>query len=184
MAFERSIGMSAITRRSLLITSIVAAAAVGGATPTLVPRAYAAPTPAAEYLYDVAVRRHYNFRNNDAIGYGHGICDKVSGGQSYSQVMGDVKRDVTPNDEPAANYLVSYAVNILCPEQIWQLRRALPAASAVIPGKYGVVLRQAGPYLMGTGPISPSTSAAFRCSPCCARPLVMRSVRAAVRRIR
>ncbi|MEK0681970.1 DUF732 domain-containing protein, partial [Mycobacterium ulcerans] len=29
-----------------------------------------------------------------------------------------------PNDEFAANYLVSYAVNLLCPEQVWQLRNS------------------------------------------------------------
>jgi hypothetical protein len=38
--------------------------------------------------------------------------------------MGDVKNDVTPNDEFAANYLVSYAVNLLCPAQIWQLHKS------------------------------------------------------------
>lgn len=39
-------------------------------------------------------------------------------------MMGDVKSDVTPNDEFAANYLVSYAGNLLCPAQIWQLRNS------------------------------------------------------------
>jgi hypothetical protein len=48
----------------------------------------------------------------------------VTGGTSYAQVMGDVKNDVSPNDEFAANYLVSYAVNLLCPEQLWQLRKS------------------------------------------------------------
>lgn len=86
--------------------------------------AHAAPAPEVEYVYDVMVRRHYNFPNDDAIGYGRALCDKVSAGESYAQVMGDVKRDVTPNDESAANYLVSYAVNLLCPEQIWQLRNS------------------------------------------------------------
>jgi hypothetical protein len=38
--------------------------------------------------------------------------------------MGDVKSEVVPNDEFAANYLVSYAVGILCPAQIWQLRNS------------------------------------------------------------
>jgi Protein of unknown function (DUF732) len=75
-------------------------------------------------VYDVMVRRHYNFPNDDAISYGHGICDKVSQGESYVQVMSAVKSDVTPNDEFAANYLVSYAVNLLCPAQIWQLRNS------------------------------------------------------------
>jgi hypothetical protein len=103
---------------------LLAASAIAGGAQPLVPRAQAAPDPRVEYLYDVAVRRQYNFPNNDAVGYGYGICDKVSGGEGYAQVMGDVKRDVTPNDEFAANYLVSYAVNLLCPAQIWQLRNS------------------------------------------------------------
>ena len=104
--------------------AIAAAAGVAGSvTLALVPRAYAAPAPEVEYVYDVMVRRHYNFSNpNEAVDYGHGICDKVSRGESYAQVMGDVKNDIVPNDEFAANYLVSYAVNLLCPAQIWQLR--------------------------------------------------------------
>ncbi|WP_084298571.1 DUF732 domain-containing protein [Mycobacterium genavense] len=108
----------------LLVATFVAVCGLVAATPQLAPRAGAAPAPEVEYVYDVAVRRHYNFPNNDAIGYGHGICDKVTQGESYAQVMGDVKRDVTPNDEFAANYLVSYAVNLLCPAQIWQLRNS------------------------------------------------------------
>lgn len=107
-----------------LAALVVIAAAVGGAALTSAPRAQAAPAPDVEYLYDVTVRRHYNFPNNDALGYGHGICDKVSGGEGYPQVMADVKSDVTPSDEFAANYLVSYAVNLLCPDQIWQLRNS------------------------------------------------------------
>lgn len=113
-----------MTRRKSLVALIVFAAAVGGTAQLPAPRAHAAPAPEVEYVYDVMVRRHYNFPNSDAIGYGHGICDKVTAGQSYAQVMGDAKRDVTPNDEFAANYLVSYAVNLLCPEQIWQLRNS------------------------------------------------------------
>ena len=103
---------------------IVIAAALGGTAQIQVPLAQAAPDPQVEYLYDVAGRRHYDFPNNDALGYGRGICDKVTRGESYAQVMGDVKSDVTPNDEFAANYLVSYAVNLLCPAQIWQLRNS------------------------------------------------------------
>lgn len=86
------------------------------------PRVHAAPAPEVEYVYDVMVRRHYDFPSNDAIGYGHGISDKVGRGETYAQLMADAKSDVTPNDEFAANYLVSYAVNLLCPDQIWQLR--------------------------------------------------------------
>jgi hypothetical protein len=108
----------------LVAAVIVIAAALGGTAQIHVPLAQAAPDPQVEYLYDVAGRRHYDFPNNDALGYGRGICDKVTRGESYAQVMGDVKSDVTPNDEFAANYLVSYAVNLLCPAQIWQLRNS------------------------------------------------------------
>jgi len=102
----------------------VACAALGALAQTPAPPAHAVPGPEVEYTYDVMVRRHYDFPNNDAIGYGYGICDKVTRGESYPQVMGDVKGDVTPNDEFAANYLVSYAVGILCPAQISQLRNS------------------------------------------------------------
>ena len=110
----------------LCALAIAAAAGVAGSLPLgPVPRAYAAPAPEVEYVYDVMVRRHYNFSSpNEAVDYGHGICDKVSRGESYAQVMGDVKNDIVPNDEFAANYLVSYAVNLLCPAQIWQLRNS------------------------------------------------------------
>src|ERR1700704_3640764 len=84
------------------------------------PSATAVPAPGVEYTYDVVARRHYQFPNNDAIGYGFGICEKVGQGEPYANVMGDVKGDVVPNDEQSANYLVSYAVGILCPAQIWQ----------------------------------------------------------------
>jgi Protein of unknown function (DUF732) len=104
---------------------ITATAVVGSGTLALEPRAYAAPAPQVEYVYDVMVRRHYNFPNPaEAINYGYGICDKVSRGDSYAQVMDDVKHDVVPNDEFATNYLVSYAVNLLCPALIWQLRNS------------------------------------------------------------
>jgi Protein of unknown function (DUF732) len=107
------------------LTALIAAAAMGGAMQGLAPRAHAAPAPEVEYVYDVMVRRHYNFSNpGEAINYGYGICEKVSRGEGYAQVMGDVKSDVVPNDEFAANYLVSYAVNLLCPAQIWQLRNS------------------------------------------------------------
>lgn len=105
-----------------LILSI--AAILSGAGLAVAPQAHAVPSPDVDYLYNVTVRRHYEFPNGDALGYGHGICDKVSGGESYAQVMGDVKSSVTPNDEYAAGYLVSYAVSQFCPDQIWQLRNS------------------------------------------------------------
>jgi hypothetical protein len=100
----------------------------------LPPKANAVPAPEVEYTYNVTFRRHYAFPNDDAIGYGYGICDKVTRGEGYPQVMAEVKSDVTPNDEASANFLVSTAVGILCPAQIWQLRNSaanyhLPPAS-------------------------------------------------------
>ncbi|TVS77325.1 DUF732 domain-containing protein [Mycobacterium helveticum] len=123
-----------------LVALIGGAVAVGGLLLTPPPRVHAAPAPEVEYVYDVVVRRHYGFPDNDALSYGHGICDKVGRGEGYGQVMGDVKSDVTPNDEFAANYLVSYAVNLLCPELIWQLRNSAagyqPPGGAAAPGTY------------------------------------------------
>jgi hypothetical protein len=136
----RSFELPATKSRALLVLLIVAAAAVGGLVLTPPPRAHAAPAPETEYVYDVVVRRHYGFPNNDALSYGHGICDKVGRGEGYGQVMGDVKSDVTPSDEFAANYLVSYAVNLLCPELIWQLRNSAagyqPPGGAAAPDTY------------------------------------------------
>lgn len=103
----------------------VVVAALSGDPLAPAPRAHAAPAPEVEYVYDVTVRRQYSFATAaDAVDYGRRICDKVSHGASYAEVMTDVKTDVQPNDEFAANYLVSYAVNLLCPAQIWQLRNS------------------------------------------------------------
>ena len=107
-----------------LVAAIAAAAAIGGVPLAPAPRANAAPNPEVEYVYDMTVRRQYNFPNNDALAYGHGVCDKVGHGEGYGQVIDDLKRDVTPSDQFAANYVVGYAVNLLCPELIWQLRNS------------------------------------------------------------
>lgn len=88
------------------------------------PVAAAVPSPEVEYTYNVIVRRHLAFPNNDALAYGFGICDTVNRGTSYSDVVATVKRDVVPNDEQSANYVVSNAVGILCPAQIWHLRNS------------------------------------------------------------
>lgn len=114
------------------LAALIVAAIFVGVAPATVPRAHAAPAPEVEYLYDVTVRRHYSFpAGADAVTYGYQICDRVSNGAGYAQVMADVKNDVSPSDEFAANYLVSYAVNLLCPAQLWQLRKS--AANYVPP---------------------------------------------------
>ena len=110
----------------LRVATVSVALTIGSiASAELIPRASAAPAPEVEYAYNVMVRRHYNFADSaEAVMYGHGICDKFARGVTYPQVMGEVKSDVLPNDELAANYLVSYAVNLLCPELIWRLRNS------------------------------------------------------------
>jgi uncharacterized protein DUF732 len=110
-------------RSGMSLAALIVAATFSGGALVLAPRAHAAPAPEVEYLYDVTVRRQYSFPT-DAVSYGYGICDKVSHGAGYAQVMGDVKNDVRPNDEFAANYLVSNAVNLFCPAQLWQLRNS------------------------------------------------------------
>jgi len=118
--------------RALAITA--AAVVAGSVTLALVPLAYAAPAPEVEYVYDVMVRRHYNFADpTEAVKYGYGICDKVGRGEGYAQVIGDVKNDVFPNDDFAANYLISYAVDLLCPGLIWQLRNSSAYYAPPVP---------------------------------------------------
>ena len=94
----------------------------GAATLMLAPCARA---DVVAYLVNVHVRPGYNFRNADAaLGYGYGICDEVSAGHAYAQVMGEVKADFATSDEFQASYLINQAVNELCPAQIWQLRNS------------------------------------------------------------
>lgn len=76
------------------------------------------------YLIDVTVRPGYNFAKADAaLAYGNQLCDKVSQGRTYADLIGDVKTDFQTADEFQASYLIDKAVNELCPVQIWQLRR-------------------------------------------------------------
>jgi Protein of unknown function (DUF732) len=87
-----------------------------------VPRARA---DAGAYLIEVTVRPGYNFAGAaDALAYGYQLCDKVSRGRSYADLIGDVKADFHTGDEFQASYLVDKAVNELCPALIWQLRNS------------------------------------------------------------
>jgi Protein of unknown function (DUF732) len=77
------------------------------------------------YLINVTVRPGYDFANADeAIRYGHTICDKVAVGRPFALIVGDVKSDFNTDDEHQATYLTSQAVNELCPAMIWQLRNS------------------------------------------------------------
>ena len=106
---------------------VLSCTGICGAAPAL-----AVPAPEVEYVYNVMVRRHFDFPDNDALGYGRGICDEVTRGVPYAQVMVNTRRDVFPNDEQAANYVISKAVGILCPAQISYLRSS--AAGYQLPG--------------------------------------------------
>jgi Protein of unknown function (DUF732) len=87
-----------------------------------IPRAHA---DSVAYLIDVTVRPGYNFANaDDALAYGQQLCDKVSQGRTYTDLIGDVKADFQTADEFQASYLIDKAVNELCPAQIWQLRQS------------------------------------------------------------
>lgn len=80
---------------------------------------------AVAYLVNVTVRPGYNFPNADtALAYGYDICEKVRAGRPYAQVTGDVKADFGTSDEYQASYLITQAVNELCPALIWQLRNS------------------------------------------------------------
>jgi Protein of unknown function (DUF732) len=106
--------------KSLASVFFACAGLFGVATVAVAPCARA---DVVAYLVNVTVRPGYNFPNADAaLSYGYGICDKVSGGRTYAQVMGDVKADFNTSDEYQASYLITQAVNELCPALIWQLR--------------------------------------------------------------
>jgi Protein of unknown function (DUF732) len=108
--------------KSLVGVVIACAALFGVATLALAPCARA---DVVAYLLNVTVRPGYNFADADAaLSYGHGICDKVSQGRTYAQVMSNVKADFNTSDEYQASYLISQAVNELCPALIWQLRNS------------------------------------------------------------
>jgi hypothetical protein len=49
------------------------------------------------------------------------VCDKVSGGPTYTPITADVTSDFTTGDEYQASHRIDKAVNELCPAHIWQL---------------------------------------------------------------
>jgi hypothetical protein len=75
------------------------------------------------YLVNVTVRPGYDFASaENALAYGDGICDKVSAGRTYAKLVRDIENDFHTADELQASYLITQAVNELCPALIWQLR--------------------------------------------------------------
>jgi hypothetical protein len=101
---------------SLSTASLTCAALVGSP---------AAQADTVAYLVNVTVRPGYNFANaDDALTYGRGICARIASGQSYAEVMGQIKSDFNNPDEYQASYLITQAANELCPALIWQLRNS------------------------------------------------------------
>jgi Protein of unknown function (DUF732) len=108
-----------LLRIGLLVVSVVLIAF------SLVSGVQRAHADSVAYLIEVTVRPGYNFPNADtALAYGYQVCDKVSQGRRYADLIGDVKADFRTGDEFQASYLIDKAVNELCPAQIWQLRQS------------------------------------------------------------
>lgn len=109
------VGRSSIMAGVVVSTALLSAAAFVGAP--------SARGDVVGYLVNVTVRPGYGFANaQEAIAYGQGICEKVAQGRTYAQIMTDVRTDFGVSDEYQASYLVTQAVNELCPASIWQLR--------------------------------------------------------------
>lgn len=80
----------------------------------------------AAYLFNVYLRPGYNFTDQaEALAYGYGICGKIEHGETYGQLVSEIKADFQTDDEYQATYLITQATNELCPSQIWQLRRSV-----------------------------------------------------------
>lgn len=117
--------MAHLTIRSGLSRTLLAGVALATAGVVAAPATPDARADAVAYLIGVTVRPGYNFANVDAaLAYGQTICDKVAAGRGYPQIMGDVKADFTTSDEYQASYLITQAVNELCPAQIYALRNS------------------------------------------------------------
>jgi hypothetical protein len=103
----------------------VVIAAVAGCIAMVTAGAPTARADAVAYLVNVTVQPGYNFADAErALTYGHAVCDKVSAGRGYGQLITDIKGDFNTGDEYLASYLIAQAVNELCPAQIWQLRHS------------------------------------------------------------
>jgi hypothetical protein len=107
-------------------------AAIVGIGGTVIATAAPADADAVAYLLNVTVRPGYNFPNSEhALAYGQGICDKISRGDGYARIVGDIKADFQTSDEYQATYLITQAAQELCPSLSWQLRNS--AANYIPP---------------------------------------------------
>ena len=86
------------------------------------PRAHA---DTVAYLFNVLVRPGYGFGNADeALAYGNLLCGQVAQSRGYAEIIAEAKADLNTSDDYQASYLISQAVNELCPQHIWQLRNS------------------------------------------------------------
>jgi hypothetical protein len=102
---------------------LASAAAVVG----VVPLVAATPAHADEvaYLVNVTARLPAGLRRRRGRpGLRARGLRKGAQGRTYADVMGEVKADFGTSDEYQASYLISQAVNELCPASIWQLRNS------------------------------------------------------------
>jgi hypothetical protein len=85
----------------------------------------AAQADAVAYLVNVTVRPGYGFASaDDALDYGFNVCNKIGSGLSFSELTANTKSDFNTTDDYQVSYLISQAVNELCPTQIWRLRHS------------------------------------------------------------
>ncbi len=104
---------------------LVIRTAMAGAACGLLAAPPAASADTLGYLVNITVRPGYNFPDAaSAVAYGQQICDRVGNGLSYADNLRTVKADLVTNDDYQATYLISQAVDQLCPEMIWQLRKS------------------------------------------------------------
>jgi hypothetical protein len=111
--------------KNLRPLAIAALVAVGLFHAAAFPHPPSARGDAVAYLVNVTVRAGYNFANaGDPLAYRNGVCDNVAQGRGYAEITGEVKGDFQTADEFLASYLISEAVNELCPALIWQQRNS------------------------------------------------------------
>jgi hypothetical protein len=111
--------------KSLRLLAMPALVAVGLFGAVVFPHEPLARGDAVAYLVNATVRPGYHFANpDDALAYGQGICDTVAQGRGYAQIIGEVQADFQTADDYQASYLITQAVNELCPASIWQLRNS------------------------------------------------------------
>jgi hypothetical protein len=109
-----------------LVGSTMAIAAAFG---SLIVAAGSAHADEVAYLVNVTVRPGYNFANSNAnadaaIAYGRGICDTISQGRRFGQIVDDVKADFPTAADYQGSYLISQSSQELCPNLIGQLRNS------------------------------------------------------------